>query len=81
MITEPGLLTAGSIILASLNLTVMWLLARSIPAGWLIGLGEMVIGVPYDIWSRQYGFVAVTAVTVPVYVKGWLNFRRNRASG
>jgi hypothetical protein len=73
------MLTAGSIVLAALNLTVMALLARSIPAGWLVGLGEMTIGVPYDIWSRQYGFVAVTAVTVPVYVRGWRNFRRLRA--
>jgi len=76
----PGLLTAGSIILAALNLTVMGLLARSIPAGWLLGLAQMTIGVPYDIVTRQYGFVAVTAVTVPVYVKVWRNFRRNRAA-
>ena len=74
------MLTAGSIVLATLNLTVMALLARKIAAGWLIGLGEMVIGVPYDIWSRQYGFVAVTVVTVPVYVKGGRNFRRNRGA-
>lgn len=74
------MLTAGSIVLATLNLTVMALLARSIPAGWLVGLGEMAIGVPYDIVTRQYGFVAVTAVMAWVYIKGWLNFRRSRAA-
>lgn len=76
-----GMLTAGSVVLAAVNLTVMALLARSVPAGWLLGLAMQAIGVPYDIWSRQYGFVAVTVVTVPVYVKGWRNFRRNAAAG
>jgi hypothetical protein len=77
---EPVLLTAGSVVLAGLNLTVMALLARSVPAGWLLGLGELVLGVPYDIVTRQFGFVAVSVVMAWVYVRGWLNFRRNRAA-
>ena len=73
-----GLLTAGSVVLATLNLTVMALLARSVPAGWLLGLAELAIGVPYDIVTRQFGFVAVSVVMAWVYVRGWVNFRRNR---
>jgi hypothetical protein len=40
----------------------------------------MVIGVPYDIVTRQPGFVAVSVVSAWVYVRGWRNFRRNRAA-
>ena len=74
------MLTAGSAVLAALNLTVMALLARSVPAGWLLGLAEMTLGIPYDIVTRQYGFVAVSAVMAWVYVKGWRNFRAAAAS-
>ena len=56
----------------------MALLARSVPAGWLLGLAELAIGVPYDIVTRQFGFVAVSVVMAWVFVRGWVNFRRNR---
>jgi hypothetical protein len=70
------LLTAGSSVLALVTLGSMWLIARKHAAGWLAAVGAQVLWVPYDILTRQSGFLLITAVSVPVYVRGWRNFRR-----
>lgn len=69
------MLTYGSIALAVLNLASMRLISRKHPSGWLIAIGAQFLWVPYDIVTGQFGFLAITAVSVPVYVRGWGNFR------
>lgn len=69
-------LPAGSAVLAVITLVSMALLAEKTPAGWLVAIGAQVLWVPYDVVTRQYGFLLITAVSVPVYVRGWRSFRR-----
>jgi hypothetical protein len=70
------MLTAGSAVMAAVTLLSMGLLARKAAAGWAVAIGAQVLWVPYDVVTRQFGFLAVTAASVPVYVRGWRNFRR-----
>ena len=70
------LLLAGSTALALVTLTSMWLISRKLAAGWLVAIAAQFAWVPYDIGTRQYGFLLITAVSVPVYVRGWRNFRQ-----
>lgn len=72
---RADLLTAGSFALALVNLTVMWLLSRKHPAGWLLGITAQLLWVPYDVATAQYGFVLITCAAVPVYVRGWRDWR------
>ena len=73
---RADLLTAGSLVLALVNLTVMWLLSRKKPAGWLVAIAVQVLWIPYDLWSHQAGFLLITAACMPVYVRGWRDWRR-----
>lgn len=70
------LLTGGSTILALTDLASMWLLARHHRAGWAIGIATEALWTPYNITTRQYGFLALTIVSVPVYIRGWHNFTK-----
>jgi hypothetical protein len=53
----------------------MWLIARKRPSGWLLAIASQFLWIPYDIWTAQFGFLAITAVSVPVYVQGYRRFR------
>lgn len=71
------LLTIGSAVLALLNLTAQFLIARHKAWGWLVSLGAQVPWTVFDLATRQYGFLLISAVSVPVYVHGWQRFRRS----
>lgn len=62
--------------LAVVNLGVQWLVAHHKPWGWLVGIAAQVPWTVYDIASRQYGFLLLTVVGVPIYLRGWRNFRK-----
>lgn len=66
-----GLLEAGSSVLGCGNVAAMLLVARGKRTGWLLGIGLQVIWIPYDILTRQYGLLLISAVAVPAYVQGW----------
>jgi hypothetical protein len=68
------LLTIGSVVLASAGLASQGLLARKHRAGWVAGLVAQVLAVPYDLVTRQYGFVALSAVAMAICVRGWRNW-------
>lgn len=68
------LLAAGSTVLAVADLASMWLIACHRRSGWVIGLATEALWFPYDIATQQYGFLALMAVSIPVYVRGWRNF-------
>lgn len=70
-----GLLEAGSAVLGCGNVAAMLLVARSKRAGWLLGIGLQVIWIPYDVLTRQYGLLLISAVAVPAYARGWLRSR------
>jgi hypothetical protein len=74
-VTRSDLLTAGSFILAAVNLTAMWLLARKKRAGFVIALAAQVPWTVYDLWTGQFGFLLITAASIPVDVKGWREWR------
>jgi hypothetical protein len=68
-------LTAGSSVLALVALASMWLISRKQAAGWAVAIAAQALWVPYDVVTRQFGFIAISAASVPVYVRGWRNFR------
>lgn len=55
------------------NVAIMYLLSRFRLAGWYANAGWQFAWLPYDIWSRQYGFimlfVAYLAISVRAIVK------------
>jgi hypothetical protein len=65
------IMAAGSAVLAVLNLAAMVLIAERRRAGWLVALGSQVPWTIYDVATRQYGFLLLSAVYVPVYLRGW----------
>lgn len=69
------ILATGSTVLALLALASMWLISRKRAAGWLLAIAAQALWVPYDVVTRQLGFILITIASVPVYVRGWRNFR------
>jgi hypothetical protein len=67
--------TAGSAVLAVTSLASMWLISRHRASGWAAAIAAQALWVPYDCVTRQWGFIAITAASVPVYVNGWRRFR------
>jgi hypothetical protein len=57
----------------------MALISRRRPFGWKVAIAAQFAWILYDVDTRQYGFLLLTAVTVPVYWRGWLAFRRRGA--
>jgi hypothetical protein len=73
------ILLYGSFGLAALNLTVQLLIARKKAYGWLVALGAQIPWTAYDIATRQYGWLILSVVYVPVYIHGWRQFRAGEA--
>jgi hypothetical protein len=69
-------LAVGSVLLALLNLTSATLLAEGRRAGWLVALAAQVPWSWYDLRTGQLGFLLLTLVYVPVYIRGWRTARR-----
>jgi hypothetical protein len=69
------LVTAGSVVLAVTSLVSMWLISRHQASGWVVAIAAQVLWVPYDCCTRQWGFIAITAASLPVYVNGLRRFR------
>jgi hypothetical protein len=70
-VTLHTLLVAGSVLLASLQLVYNWLLKDHRRAGWALVVFVNVIGLPYDWFTAQYGYLALTALNLPVAVRAW----------
>ena len=64
-------LALGSTLLALLNLASAMLIAERRRAGWLVALAAQIPWTWYDLWTRQPGFLLLTLIYVPVYVRGW----------
>ena len=67
--------TAGSVVLAVTSLASMWLISRHLASGWAVAIAAQALWVPYDFCTRQWGFIAITAASLPVYVNGLRRFR------
>jgi hypothetical protein len=68
-------LALGSVLLALLNLASAALIAERRRAGWLVALAAQIPWTWYDLWTRQLGFLLLTLIYVPVYVRGWRKAR------
>jgi len=64
-------LALGSVLLSLLNLASSALIAERRRAGWLVALAAQIPWTWYDLWTRQLGFLLLTLIYVPVYVRGW----------
>lgn len=69
-------LAVASVALALLNLTSAALIAEGRRVGWLVALAAQVPWSWYDLRTGQIGFLLLTLVYVPVYVRGWRSVRR-----
>lgn len=69
-------LAVASVLLALLNLTSATLIAERRRAGWLVALAAQLPWSWYDLRTGQLGFLLLTLVYVPVYVRGWRTARR-----
>jgi len=65
------LLLTGSMVLAGLTLLSMWLLSAhdTRARGWHVVMATQCLWVPYDIYSKQYGFLILTPVTIAIAVR------------
>jgi hypothetical protein len=72
-------LALSSALLALLNLASAALIAERRRTGWLVALAAQIPWTWYDLWTRQIGFLLLTLIYVPVYVRGWRK-ARNPAS-
>ena len=68
-------LALGSVLLSLLNLASAALIAERRRAGWLVALAAQIPWTWYDLWTRQLGFLLLTLIYVPVYVRGWRKAR------
>jgi uncharacterized MAPEG superfamily protein len=69
-------LAVASVLLALLNLLSATLIAERCRVGWLVALAAQVPWTWYDIRTGQIGFLLLTLVYVPVYVRGWRTARQ-----
>ena len=69
-------LAVASVLLALLNLTSATLIAERRRAGWLVALAAQLPWSWYDLRTGQLGFLLLTLLYVPVYVRGWRTARR-----
>lgn len=60
-----------------LSLTNNWLISRRNPAGWLGNMLFQVLATPFDVLTRQYGFLLLTVPALIVAVNGYRRFRRD----
>ena len=68
-------LARGRALLARLNLASAALIAERRHAGWLVALAAQIPWTWYDLWTRQLGFLLLTLIYVPVYLRGWRKSR------
>lgn len=69
-------LVLGSVLLSLVNLVSAALIAEHRRAGWLVALAAQIPWAWYDVSTRQVGFLLLTLVYVPVYLRGWRKERR-----
>ncbi len=69
-------LALGSVLLSLLNLASAALIAERRRAGWLVALAAQIPWTWYDLRTGQLGFLLLTLIYVPVYVRGWRKARK-----
>jgi hypothetical protein len=67
------MLTLGSVVLAVVNIAVMWGMAHRWRYAWHGNLGLQLLWLPYDFVTKQYGLLALGAVMTVVSIKGCLH--------
>jgi hypothetical protein len=65
------MITGLSFGLALVNVSVMFALSRGLRWGWLGSIAAQVLWLPYDILTRQYGFILLGAAVIVADVQGW----------
>jgi hypothetical protein len=68
-------LALWSLLLSLLNLASATLIAERRRVGWLVALACQIPWSWYDLRTGQLGFLLLTVMYVPVYVRGWRSAR------
>jgi hypothetical protein len=63
------MLTVGSVILAVINIGVMWAMAHQWRYAWHANLALQLLWLPYDTITKQYGLLALGTVLTFVSIK------------
>jgi hypothetical protein len=66
---------SGSIFLMSLQLIGQYILSRKNRWGWMVMMGVLVIGEPYEYITHQYGFLAGNIFYFIVALNGWRRWK------
>ena len=77
----PLLLIVGSIILSVLGLLSEVVTSRRRASGWLLAMLVCVLSFPYDVVTRQYGYLAEGVVGLVIAWRAWRSWRRSPARG
>ena len=68
------LLIAGSIVLAILNQSITAMISFRWRASWLILIAAQVPNSAYDVATKQYGFIAISLVSIVIAWRAWKNW-------
>ena len=66
-------------LLAILGVSGMYFVGKKTVWGWLVLLANEVIWVVYALITQQYGFIAMAIAYAFVYIKSYLEWRREDA--
>lgn len=78
--TLHALLIGGSAVLAALQALYMWLLKDRNRAGWALMGAVNVIGLPYDWFTLQYGYFALTLFNFLIAPLAWKKWGRTEGA-
>ena len=67
----------GSVILGLSSLAATWLLGKKHRWAWLVMGLERLLCIPYDVITRQYGFIILDAMTVVIAWQSWASWGRD----
>jgi 4-hydroxybenzoate polyprenyltransferase len=73
------LLIDGSVLFSALCILQMWLLSKKRRSGWALGILILVLAIPFDYMTDQYGYIVSALVSLVIswraYV-GWASDER-----
>lgn len=71
------LLIVGSLVLALLNVLSMWFIAEHFKFAWWFYIAIQFVWTPYDVLTKQYGFIALGVVMMVIAIRGLIKERQH----
>lgn len=74
------ILLFGSVILACIQLASSWSLMHKWRVGWAFSITANLVAIPYDLITRQYGFVVVILINLCIAARGWRTWKMREST-